>query len=375
VNGEKIWQTTSTKLADFDLRHRTQQSVEQEAEKFLHSLNPKPGGAKSGPTFKEQSAIWLDLCQTRQRDPIKAKTARSWRSHLKVHILPALQNTLLPDVTNKVVRDFAAGLTGLSAKSVRNVVQVIQLVKASAIDENGDERYPTNWNKTFLDMPQIKQREQNRPSFTRGQIENLIKNGDRRDQMFTILLASSGLRVGELFGLEIRHFNGKAIQVEQAADEGTIQTPKTENSRRIVELYPGVATLLKSFIGKRTTGYIFSDSKGGIIRQSNFLRRNFHPLLKKVGIPRSGFHGTRRYRNTYLRNVKVCPDGLLKYWLGHSSDRDMSGRYDKVRDDPQFRLAQAKKMGVGFTLPKKLKEIIVKPPRTTSVQQALKKQV
>jgi hypothetical protein len=69
--------------------------------------------------------------------------------------------------------------------------------------------------------------------------------------------------------------------------------------------------------------------------------------------PKAGFHGFRRYRNTFLRNVARCPDGLLKYWLGHSH-RDMSGLYDKVGEDPKFRFAEAKKIGVGFKVPKSL---------------------
>lgn len=39
----------------------------------------------------------------------------------------------------------------------------------------------------------------------------------------------------------------------------------------------------------------------------------------------------------------------------------MSDRYDKVRDDPKFRVEQAKKMGVGFKPPKELKPQITKP--------------
>jgi hypothetical protein len=39
----------------------------------------------------------------------------------------------------------------------------------------------------------------------------------------------------------------------------------------------------------------------------------------------------------------------------------MSDRYDKVRDDPKFRLEQAKTMGIGFKLPKALKVEIAKP--------------
>jgi integrase len=110
----------------------------------------------------------------------------------------------------------------------------------------------------------------------------------------------------------------------------------------------------------RTKGYIFPNVGSKPIHPSNFLRREFHPLLKAAGIPRCGFHGCRRYRNTYPRNVAGCPDGPLKYWMGHSG-RDMSDLYDQVREDPWFRKARARTMGVGFKVPTKLKAEETKP--------------
>jgi hypothetical protein len=94
-------------------------------------------------------------------------------------------------------------------------------------------------------------------------------------------------------------------------------------------------------------------------------------VLKAAGIPKAGFHGFRRYRNTFLRNVARCPDGLLKYWLGHAH-RDMSDLYDKVRDDPKFRLAEAKKIGVGFKVPKSLKPTAVKPENRIVVRHVVR---
>jgi integrase len=139
-------------------------------------------------------------------------------------------------------------------------------------------------------------------------------------------------------------------------------TPRALNALRTVELHPSVAKLLKNFIGPRTSGYIFPSSTGTPVHQSNFLRREFHPVLKAAGIPRAGFHGFRRYRNTFLRNVARCPSGLLKFWMGHA-DKDMSDLYDKVREDPTFRRAEARRMGVGFEVPKSLKTAKAKSDR------------
>jgi hypothetical protein len=50
------------------------------------------------------------------------------------------------------------------------------------------------------------------------------------------------------------------------------------------------------------------------------------------------------------------------YWMGHA-DKDMSDLYDKVREDPKFRRAEARRMGVGFEVPKSLKTAKAKSDR------------
>jgi integrase len=100
--------------------------------------------------------------------------------------------------------------------------------------------------------------------------------------MLFILDAATGLRAGEVFGLEIRHFDGHSIKVEQSVWRGDAQAPKTPNAYRVADLYPDVAKLLSGFIGDRKSGYIFCTSSGKPLGQSNVLRRYLHPVLKKT---------------------------------------------------------------------------------------------
>ncbi len=131
-----------------------------------------------------------------------------------------------------------------------------------------------------------------------------------------------------------------------------VGTPKTQNAYRVVDLHPDVATLLKQFIGTRTSGFVFQTSSRKPITQTNLLRRELHPLLDELEIGRRGFHAFRRFRNTFLRQSH-CPDGVLKFWLGHSG-KDMSDLYDRSREDLQYRRDVAKSLGVGFEVPKAL---------------------
>jgi integrase len=112
-----------------------------------------------------------------------------------------------------------------------------------------------------------------------------------------------------------------------------------------------VASLLRQFLGTRTKGFLFQTRSSKPMNQRNVMRE-LYSILEDLKIPKSGFHSFRRFRNTHLRKT-ACPDGLVKFWMGHAN-RDMTDVYDKVRDDVQFRRDVAKSVGVGFDLPKAL---------------------
>src|SRR5215469_12856359 len=92
----------------------------------------------------------------------------------------------------------------------------------------------------------------------------------------------------------------------------------------------------------RKSGLLFASKSGRPLQQSNILRRTLHPILAELSQPKCGAHAFRRFRNTYLRNYTLCPEGLRKFWLGWS-DQDMSDLYDKIREDVAFRKEWAEK--------------------------------
>jgi integrase len=305
-------------------------------------------------TFREFAKQWVEKCRTRKRRPIKPSTLCNWESILENHLLPVLGSAPLSSVDNRAMKVLVEGLVrkGLSPQTVKNVVQVAKLVKASAVDEDGNELYPTKWNHEFIDLPEVDETKQRTPSFSAEQVTKIVKAANGRLQMACVLLAASGIRAGELLALEIRHFDGSSIKVEQDVWGGKVQDPKTPNARRTIDLHPDVAELLIQFMGERKAGFIFETSSGKPLTQTNFLKRELHPILATLEISKRGFHSFRRFRNTHLRN-SICPDGLLKFWMGHAS-KDMSDRYDRVRDDVVFRTEAARRMGTGFEVPKTL---------------------
>ena len=315
--------------------------------------------AESGQTFREQAKVWLMQCMTRRRRPVKPATVRGWESYLDKHLNPLIGDTLLPDVTNSTLKQVVTHLSAanLSPKTIRNVVQAMTMVVASAVDENGDKIYPRKWNYEFADLPIVGN--QRTPMFTGENITKIIAEANGKERAVLILFASSGLRAGELFGLEVKHFSGNTLTVEQSVWEGKIQTPKTKNAYRQVDLYPSVADWLRVFIGDRKEGFIFRSAEGTAMHQSNFLRRSLHPILEKLGIEKQGFHGFRRFRVTHLESNFV-PAALIRYWTGHAKSGDgdvhlaVTDRYVKMAKDTKFRADVAERVGLGFELPKPL---------------------
>jgi integrase len=308
---------------------------------------------ENGTTFKAQSIRWMSNCKLRKRRPIKPVTLANWQGYLDNHILTVLGSQPIAEVNNASMKkrvEVSVG-KGLAPKSINNICLVVKLVKASAVDENGDELYSMKWIPEFIDAPVVDTRKQHTPSLTGAEITKIVASAEGWFQAFCILDAATGLRAGELLGLEIRHFDGRSIKVEQSVWRSDAQAPKTQNAYRIVDLRPDVAKLLSGFIGERTSGYIFCTSNGKPLGQSNLLRRGLHPVLDKLGIKRCGFHAFRRFRNTFLRNYTPCPNGLRNFWLGWSG-KDMSDHYDKIREDAAFRREVAERVGIGFELPK-----------------------
>ena len=305
-------------------------------------------------TFRVTAMQWIKDCENRKQKPIKASVAHNWKCILRNHLYPRIGELPLKDVGNRTMRSLVEKLAAkkLSPATIRNICVVVKLVVASAVDDDGNALFPMKWNRRFIDMPELDPTKQHKPTFAVEQVTAITTAATGRLQMAAILFAASGLRAGELLGLECRHFDGSAVRVEQSVWGGNnkVNAPKTQNSYRVVDLHPDVASLLQQFIGTRTSGFIFQTSSRKPVTQTNLLRRELHPLLDKLKIERRGFHSFRRFRNTYLRQ-QDCPDALLKFWLGHAG-RDMSDLYDRSSEDVRYRRDVAKSMGVGFEVPK-----------------------
>src|ERR1700719_3587793 len=312
-----------------------------------------------GVTFRKQAEWWLNHARTRKRKPIKPATALGFTSYLNKWLNPNLGDLPLSSVNNLVVRGLVATMTkgGVSPKMISNVIQVVKMVVASAVNENGEQVHPRTWNHEFIDLPEI--RDQRQPAHSSETMKAIAVGSEGRELMLYVLLGATGLRFGEAFGLEInKHISDdfSTLYIRQKVWSGRVQPfLKTGNGVRDVDIHSSVSAMLKKFIGERGSGFLFRSRNGCPLLQSNAFRLSLHPLLKRLGQPKSGAHAFRRFRTTWLRK-QHAPEDLIRFWLGHAN-KSVTDSYSKLKEDLTFRKKVAEEVGIGFELPAERPEV------------------
>ena len=105
----------------------------------------------------------------------------------------------------------------LSGRTVNKYVEFVQQIVASLKGANGEPVHKRTWDAETMDLPVVKQSEQNRPSLKADPISKLIQWSSGQEQALYVLLAATGMRISEALALETKHFinNGLTIVVEQ----------------------------------------------------------------------------------------------------------------------------------------------------------------
>jgi hypothetical protein len=179
------------------------------------------------------------------------------------------------------------------------------------------------------------------------------KSAEQHRILYALLAGCGPLRAGEALGPEIdKHISSdsRTLYIQQKAKRGEIQPYlKTKSGEREVDLSRLLAKMLKDFVGNRTEGLLFCSSIGAQLLQSNALSDSLHPALEAIEHVRGGFNIFRRFRITRLQKTE-CPEVLRHFWSGHAP-KHVSERYTKLREEREFRLEWAEKIGLGFELP------------------------
>jgi integrase len=264
---------------------------------------------------------------------LKSSTTRAAESHLRAHILPKLGSLPLTEINTKTVQGFVAYLASgrRSKKTVENVLMTLSSLFRTARSWG----YACgNWSLTDLTLPREGIKKDPR-CFTDGETQTIIANAPEPLSTILAVTAVLGLRVGETLALRLSDldFNRKIVMVRQSVDTATrdVQAVKSKASGADLPLPPQLETRLRIHLQKHEgkSELLFINRKGRAFSANKLREKQLHPLLKKLGIPRGGFHSMRHGAASSL-----LADGanlaVVQKQLRHSDPRITLGIYSQV---------------------------------------------
>ena len=233
---------------------------------------------------------------------------QTYRGYIDNHIKPNIGNIPLEKLTTMELQKLYRKLLtsgrveriesekhpkGLSAKTVRNINQVISSAIDLAVAQKIILENPTN----ACSLPRVEHKEMQ--TISAEQLQTFLEEAKRSGvyEMYYIEL-STGLRRGELLGLKWEDIDMKQgiIRVRRQVsriDGKIVEAPlKTKNSYRAVTISPQAIEVLKAQKEKTRDEYVFPSPNGGPISPDS-VNNMLHRVLDRAGISRVRFHDLR----------------------------------------------------------------------------------
>ena len=311
--------------------------------------------AKSG---KYTVGVWMDeWFENVAKIKVRPSSHQTYKGYIDNHIKPNIGNIPLEKLTTMDLQKFYRNLLtkgrverieskeqpkGLSAKTVRNINQVISSAMDLAVAQKIILVNPTN----ACELPKVEHQEMQ--TIPAEQLQAFLDEARATGvyEMYYIELAT-GLRRGELLGLKWQDVDWKngIIKVRRQVariDGEIVEAPlKTKNSYRAVTISQQAIEVLKQQKAKTKElkdPYIFPSPNGGPISPdsvNNMLKR----VLERAGIPKVRFHDLRHtFATIALQNgvdIKTV-SGML----GHFSAGFTLDTYAHVTTSAQKEAAQ-----------------------------------
>jgi len=291
-------------------------------------------------TFSEFVDYWL---KKYAKGNLALKTIYRYRQYLESRIVPALGQLLLQKIKPTHLLQFYENLQedgirtdgkegGLSFQTILHHHRLIYTILSYAVEWQMSSQNPAERARPPKVQPKrsaVYDQEQAQTLIVALEMEAL------KYRAIVMLALSTGLRQGELMGLEWQHVNygNKTIDVQQASQYlpgiGTFtKEPKNESSKRLVSVPPSVMHILNELkqaqeeertnLGDKweESGRLFTKWNGSPM-YANEMSSWFPRFLRKHALPPLPFHGLRHTSATLLIAEGTSVVDLSRR-LGHS---------------------------------------------------------
>lgn len=281
------------------------------AEKAKTKIKEVPTLAEFEPRFIEQYAI---------ANRLKPSTVDTYRSRLRLQLLPTLGAVRLNAIDKSAEQRLKASLAELDPSTVNNVLGVLSKLLNAALDWGVITGLPVK-------LSSLRTSRKAHPFYDFEQFERVVEAATATgpERLAVILLGGeAGLRRGEIAGLEWTDvdFALSQLTVQRTIWKGQVTTPKGGRSR-VVPMTKRLARALHNLRHLRGTRVFYEDGKPiaeGTV--NNWMA----PLLRRAGMP-----ATRQVhilRHTFCSHLAMrgAPATAIQELAGHT-DLSTTMRY------------------------------------------------
>jgi integrase len=212
---------------------------------------------------------------------ISPKTAATRKSAWNSRVEPHWGDAAVVDVKTSAVKAWVAKMKAdeVGTPTIENAFAVLRQVLGAAVEDRRLPRNPCDGVK----LP--KRQHADRGYLSHVQVAALAAAGERQPEVVKFL-TYTGLRWGEMAALRVQDFDmlRRRVNVSRSVTEsgGLVwSTPKTWERRSVpfpAALADGLAALM---VGKGRDELVFTDLRGGVLRNSNWRARVFEPAVQK----------------------------------------------------------------------------------------------
>lgn len=312
-------------------------------------------------TFGEWLTRWLE---DYVKPNLKVKSYNKYESCLRCYVRPVFENVPLLKIKSPDIQRVFSNLlstggkkgTGVSNETVKSVRRQLtacfeQALKAGLITKN-----------PVKDTIPPRSEKQEVKSLTKEQAKNLVicaKKEGEREYIIINLALQTGLRLGEIFGLQwadIDLDNGILCVKRTVATSikgQPFQDPKSQSAQRKIPITSSLVKDLKLY--KKTLewtanqlgdkwedqGLVVTNHKGGKYNATHFSSRVFKNVLTLAGISKEfKFHHLRHTHASLLLQENVNPK-IVQERLGHSNVNITLNTYSHLLPDVQQEAVKA----------------------------------
>ena len=315
------WEVLGT-IQDYPTRKLALRALEAR----LSTINSPTYRARPTATFAEFANRW-DATVLSQHKP---STQSSIHSQLRKWLIPELGGCTLKDLDGQRLQAFISGCR-CSSKTVRNLIATLRMMWNSARAWSYVAHDP------FSGLVLPKRGLVQAFSFSLEETKRIIDSASEPYRTFYTILAETGIRGGEICALRVSDLDleNAVINVCQSVWRGRIQTVKSRKGNRRFPISAALVEHLREYLRTwrpNSLGLLFATQNGTPWDHSLVRKRKFHPLLKRLGIPRCGFHAFRHGNATLLDQIGA-PMAVRLNRLGHAEAQTTMGYTHAVTAD------------------------------------------